>query len=149
MAARSRMPPATSTPFPNACTMRTDEITRDRPTAAGTLEIDHVQMPRHTSPRRRESRRIVVVDGDLVVVALVKANRLASEQIDRRPELHGCLAFQKRGEKREPRRLALLGVELRRENVVARDRGGHLERAVLHGRHHERAIARARRGRSE
>src|SRR5947209_20619894 len=49
-----------------------DELALDPPPATSSFEIDHVKVMRNAPPRSRERHRIRVVDGHLVVVALVQ-----------------------------------------------------------------------------
>ena len=67
---------------------------------------------------------IVGVDRDLGVVALVQAHDLAVEQVDGGNQLHHSTSDEARASEQRawPLVLALLGVELAGEHVVARDR---------------------------
>ena len=119
----------------------TDQIALD-PRPLAPLQVDDVKVPRDAAPRRREGRRIVVVDGQLVVVALVETNGVTSEKIDRGPELHADLALQKGGQETKAGGLAFFGVKLRSENVVPGDGGGDRDRTVLRRRGEQRPIGR-------
>jgi hypothetical protein len=55
---------------------------------AGAFEIDDVQEGNFAAPCPRARRRIVVIDGHVVVAALVQAHGLASEEVDRRDHDH-------------------------------------------------------------
>ena len=118
------MPPPSCTARLDGAQDRFDRARIGRPAREGAVEIDDVQ-PVEAGFREgfRLRRRIVVEDCRLRHVALPQAHAAAFLQIDGGKEDHGR-QLQEVGDQREAEPLALLGMELRARDVVARHHGG-------------------------
>ena len=84
----SSHPAADLDPRPERIDDRSDGVSLYGTAFASPLEVDDVQPGNLPSPGARARRRVFVVDGDGVVPALVKAHRLAPQEIDRGDDDH-------------------------------------------------------------
>ena len=109
-----------------------------RPAGEGAVEVDEVQAPgAGLQPAPRHRGRVVAEGGGSLHVALLEAHTLAVLEVDGRDQQHGAegangggrgwasgLPAQEVPVQGQTVRGALLGVELRRKNVIPRHRRG-------------------------